>query len=179
MKIPTLRLLLFPLVAASLCAAPPARATPPSGGSDAPSTPSSSSDDQEDEFQSVGIGRHAHAYLGVVLDLNDLPVSGAYVKLFVDGELSGAAVTEADGTYQLQATYDEALDATVLLWFTAPDRSLVSKEIVLAESKACKQYGIISPCVPRAVVTPGRRFRVYLFDPASRVRELNELGCLP
>jgi hypothetical protein len=67
----------------------------------------------------------------------------------------------------------------VLLWFAAPDHSLMTKEIVIHESRTSVQNGIISACVPRAPLRPGRQFRVYLFDPASRTKELSELDCLP
>jgi hypothetical protein len=49
---------------------------------------------------------------------------------------------------------------------------------VIQESKASVAAGLISRCVPRAPLTPGRQFRVYLFDPESRNKELAELNCL-
>jgi hypothetical protein len=53
------------------------------------------------------------------------------------------------------------------------------KELVLQESKASAAAGLISKCVPRAAITPGRQFKVYLFDPATRNKELAESDCLP
>ena len=88
-----------------------------------------------------------------------------------------SAVTKL--VYDLRAPYDPSSDATVLLWFSAPDHSLMTKAIVIHESRVSVQNGIISACVPRAPLTPGRQFRVYLFDPASRTKELSELDCLP
>jgi len=38
---------------------------------------------------------------------------------------------------------------------------------------------LISRCVPRAELIPGRQFRVYLFDSSNRNKDLAELNCLP
>jgi hypothetical protein len=53
------------------------------------------------------------------------------------------------------------------------------KELVIQESRASLENGLISKCVPRATLSPGRQFRVYLFDSDSRNKELAESGCLP
>lgn len=152
------------------------------------SQPSGSSDTQEStsgtptgvqEFQGLGINRHVTSFSGIVLDVNDIAVPGVQVKLFIDGETAGTALTDGNGFYEIKAAYNSGADATVILWFSTPDRSFVPKEIVLQESKASQQNGIISACVPRAQVTHGRQFRVYLFDLATRIKELSELGCLP
>ena len=132
-----------------------------------------------DEYQSLGISRRLTAFSGTVLDVNDHPVAGVEVKLFVDGTTVGSAVTEGTGFYDLRAPYDPTADATVLLWFVSPDHALMPKMLVLQESRACKEQSIISTCVPRATVTPGHQFRVYLFDPQTRNKELSELDCLP
>jgi hypothetical protein len=97
----------------------------------------------------------------------------------VDGAPVGSAVTEGTGYYDLRAPYDPTADATVLLWFMAPDHVLMPKMLVLQESRACKEQSIISACIPRASLTPGHQFRVYLFDPQTRNKELSELDCLP
>jgi hypothetical protein len=132
-----------------------------------------------EEFQGLGVDRRLAAFSGNVLDVNDRPVVGVQVKLFLDGQLAGAAVTEGSGYYDIKTPYDTAADVTALLWFVAPDHSLAPKELVLKESKASRENGLISPCVPRADYIPGRQFRVYLFDTQSRNKELAELNCLP
>jgi hypothetical protein len=131
------------------------------------------------DFQSLGVSRRVTSFTGTVLDVADHPLSGVEVKLFMDGQLAGASVTEGTGHYELRAPYDPNTDATVLLWLVSPDRTLVPKMVVLRESRACVEHALISPCVPRATVTPGRQFRVYLFDAQSRNKELAELNCLP
>jgi hypothetical protein len=68
---------------------------------------------------------------------------------------------------------------TVLLWFETHERGLMAKELVIRESKASLANALISKCVPRAAFTPGRQFRVYMFDPTSRNKELAEADCLP
>jgi hypothetical protein len=88
-------------------------------------------------------------------------------------------VTEGNGYYDLKAPYDPSDDITVLLWFVAPDRALMPKELVIRESKASLAHGLISRCVPRASLTPGHQFRIYLFDNESRNKELAESNCLP
>jgi hypothetical protein len=52
------------------------------------------------------------------------------------------------------------------------------KEVVLRESKISREHNLISRCVPRTAYTPGRQFRIYLFDPANRNKELAELDCV-
>jgi hypothetical protein len=131
------------------------------------------------EFQGLGIDRRMAAFSGTVLDVNDRPVVGVEVKLFLDGQLAGTAVTDGSGHYDLKAPFDTAADITALLWFVAPDRTLAPKELVIHESKACRENALISPCVPRVELLPGHQFRIYLFDSQSRNKELTELNCLP
>lgn len=177
---PNLRLLglvaLFLLVPCPSSAAPPV-STP--GNESSAGSPAVAPDPKVNEYQSLGISRRLTLFSGTVLDVNDHPVPGAEVKLFVDGTPVGSAVTEGSGYYDLRAPYDPTADATVLLWFVAPDHTLMPKMLVLQESRACKEQSIISSCVPRATVTPGHQFRVYLFDPQTRNKELSELDCLP
>jgi hypothetical protein len=144
-----------------------------------PNVGSPSSQPTPREFQGLGIDRRLTVFSGSVLDVNDRPVSGVQVKLFLDGQLAATAVTDGTGFYDIKAPYDASADITVLLWFVAPDRSLAPKELVIRESKASRENGLISPCVPRANLLPGRQFRVYLFDSQSRNKELAELNCLP
>lgn len=178
MKRPNLRLLGFltPMaLAATLAQAAPGNSPPPGSSPQAPYTDQS----KIEEYQSLGIDRHLTAYTGVVLDVGDHPISGVEVKLFADGQPLGTTRTDGSGAYQLQVPLDVSADVTVLLWFTAPDHALMQKELVLKESKASLANGLISRCVPRATVLPGRQFRVYLFDPTSRNKELSGLDCLP
>jgi hypothetical protein len=130
------------------------------------------------EFQSLGISRPVSTFEGIVLDINDRAIPNVQVKLFVDGNMIGSATSDGGGIYQLRAIYDLTADNTALLWFMAPDRSLVAKEVVLRESKASRENQLISRCVPRTAFTPGRQFRIYLFDPANRNKELAELDCI-
>lgn len=174
---PNLRLL-GPIVSILLsahvaAAAPPTTSPSESGPSDA------NKDPEVREYQSLGIDKRVTLFSGTVLDVNDRPVPGVEAKLFMDGALIASAMTEGDGGYDLEALYDSSVDATVLLWFVAPDRSLTPKELVLQESRASLDQGLISPCVPRAKVFPGRQFRIYLFDSQNRNKELAELNCLP
>ena len=157
-----------------------ASAAPPKGtGSTPTETTGSSLQDKIEEIQSLGVDRQLASFAGTVLDINDRPLVNVQVKLFIDGQLVGTALTEANGYYDLRTPYDPAQDTTVLLWFAAHERGLMDKELVIRESKACLENGLISRCVPRAAFTPGRQFRVYMFDPASRNKELAEADCLP
>jgi hypothetical protein len=131
------------------------------------------------EMKTIGVDRQLASFAGMVLDVNNRPQANVQVKLFIDGELVGRAVTEGNGYYDLKAPYDPSDDITVLLWYVAPDRTLMPKELVIRESKACLANGLISKCVPRATLTPGHQFRIYLFDNESRNKELAESGCLP
>jgi hypothetical protein len=131
------------------------------------------------EMKTIGVDRQLASFAGMVLDVNNRPLADVQVKLFIDGELAGGAVTEGNGYYDLKAPYDPSDDITVLLWFVAPDRALMPKELVIRESKASLAHGLISRCVPRASLTPGHQFRIYLFDNESRNKELAESNCLP
>ena len=131
-----------------------------------------------DEMQGISDGRLA-TFAGTVLDINDQPVSHVIVDLFVDGEMAGTTTTDGVGTYQISVPYDTHSDTTVLLWYVPQSGRLLPKELVIRESKACLANGLISRCVPRAEFLPGRQFRVYLFDPGSRNKDLAELNCLP
>ena len=165
---------LFLLTAGPAGAAPPS--TPPPGTSNE----SPSADTRRiEEYQGLGIDRRLTPFTGTVLDVNDRPVSGVQVKVFSDGQELVSGSTDGSGVYDLRAPYDVSSDATVLLWFAAPERSLMTKEIVIHESRTSVANGLISRCIPRAPLTPGRQFRVYLFDPTSRNKELAELDCLP
>jgi len=158
----------------------PAQAAPPSSFPPGSSNESPSADTRRiEEYQSLGLDRRLTPFTGTVLDVNDHPLSGVQVKVFNNGQELVSGITDGDGAYDLRAPYDPASDATVLLWFAAVDHSLMTKEIVIHESRVSVQNGLISACVPRAPLTPGRQFRVYLFDPASRTKELSELDCLP
>ena len=163
-----------------IASALPAAASGPIGpGSSTPDLrPPIDNREGQPEFQSLGISRPFSIFQGVVLDINDHPVPNVQVKLFVDGEMVASALTDGNGAYDLRAIYDYAADNTALMWYVAPDRSLMSKEVVLRESKESRANQLISRCIPRASYTPGRQFRVYLFDPANRNKELSELDCL-
>jgi hypothetical protein len=165
------------LLAGIAAAAPPTGSTSPPPGSDRAIGPNLQ--DRIEEFQSIGVDRQLASFAGTVLDINDRPIASVQVKLFIDGQLVGTALTGTNGYYDLRTPYDPAQDVTVLLWFTAHERGVMPKELVIRESKSCLANGLISKCVPRADFTPGRQFRVYLFDPASRNKELAEADCLP
>ncbi|HEX5030974.1 MAG TPA: carboxypeptidase-like regulatory domain-containing protein [Candidatus Eisenbacteria bacterium] len=163
-----------------LLATGPVQAAPPSASPPGTSNSSPSADRRRiEEYQSLGIDRRLTPFTGTVLDVNDRPISGVQVKVFHEGQELVSGITDGSGVYDLRAPYDPNSDATVLLWFAAADHSLMTKEIVIHESRVSVENGLISRCVPRAPLTPGRQFRVYLFDPASRTKELSELECLP
>ena len=155
-----------------------AHAAPPGTSSGVPGTDPAQFQSPVQEFQSLGIDRRLASFAGTVLDVSDRPVPGVQVQLFVDGQVAGSGTTDGNGFYDIRVPYDSNADATVILWYVAPERLLMPKEIVLKESKASAAAGLISRCVPRATVTPGKQFRVYLFDPESRNKELAELDCL-
>jgi len=141
--------------------------------------PSRNREPRVDELKTLGVDRQLANFAGTVLDISNRPIGNVQVKLFINGEVAGRALTESNGSYELRAAYDPANDATVLLWFVAPDRTLMPKELVIQESKVSISNGLISKCVPRAELTPGHQFRIYLFDTESRNKELAESGCLP
>ncbi len=166
----------------SLClAAAPASAAPPAVTRTTEQAPQVPGRDGRriEEPQTIGIDQHLTTFAGNVLDLNDKPVAGTRVDLYVDGDRTGSAVTSSDGHYELVAHYDYRSDATVILWYVPVDRTLLPKAVVLSESKATRENELISPCLPRATITPGHQFRVYLFDLPNRIKELSESNCLP
>ncbi|HSQ58970.1 MAG TPA: carboxypeptidase-like regulatory domain-containing protein, partial [Acidobacteriota bacterium] len=142
---------------------PAVQAAPPtgSGSSTEPRPPFDERAGSGTDFQSLGISRPVTAFEGLVLDINDRPVPNVQVKLFVDGNQVGSALTDERGTYDLRAIYDMNEDTTALLWFVAPERALMPKEVVLRESKTTLVNQLISRCVPRTAYTPGRQFRIY------------------
>ena len=157
-----------------------ALAAPPSGntsGTDI-SNPLVNKSGLPPELQTLGISRPISIFEGIVLDINERPLPGVTVQLFDDGALVGSAVTDGGGIYDLRAVYNLNDDTTSLLWFVAPERSFMPKELVLRESKASQENKLISRCVPRTAYLPGHQFKVYLFDPANRNKELAELDCL-
>ena len=161
-----------------LLAAGTAHAAPPGTSGSGTTTDPTQYQQPIREFQGLGIDRRLTSFAGTVLDVGDRPIPGVEVKLFVDGQLAGNAVTDGNGFYDIRAPYDSNADATAMIWYVAPERSLMPKEIILKESRASVAAGLISRCVPRATLTPGKQFRVYLFDPESRNKELAELDCL-
>ncbi len=132
-----------------------------------------------DEYQGLGVDRQLAVFAGTVLDINDNPIDNVIVDLFIDGELAGSAITEGSGTYEIKVPYDSSGDTTVLLWYVPQNRGLLPKELVIRESKVSRANGLISRCVPRAELLPGRQFRVYLFDSSNRNKDLAEMNCLP
>ena len=165
---------IFLSLAVSAAAAPPTG----SGSSINPTPPLDNRAGSPPEFQSLGISRPISIFEGTVLDINDRAVPNVLVQLFDDGELLASATTDGSGIYDLRAVYNLNDDTTSLLWFVTPDRAFMPKELVLRESKASLENHLISRCVPRTAYAPGRQFRVYLFDPANRNKELAELDCL-
>jgi hypothetical protein len=165
---------LLTAAALSLATGPAQAAPPPDGIQSLPRGVK-----RAEETQSIGIDPHQAIFVGTVLDVDDKPVSAVTVELFVDGERAGSATTSPDGYYELRTRYDYREDATVLLWYTPSDRTLLPKALVLNESRASRDYRLISPCIPRAKFTPGHQFKVYLFDPANRAKELEEMHCMP
>jgi hypothetical protein len=159
--------------------APAALAAPPAGGSGANRDLDSGRQPKIEEMKTLGVDRQLASFAGTVLDVNNRPIGGVQVSLFMAGEVVGRAVTDAGGNYELRAAYDPTNDVTVLLWFVAQDRTLMPKELVIQESKASLENGLISKCVPRASLSAGHQFRIYLFDSDSRNKELAETGCLP
>ena len=164
-----------PLTALPALAAPPAT----SGTLIGPRLPRSQNARSTEELQGLGVDRQLAVFTGTALDINDRPVENTIVDLFIDGKLAGTATTDGAGVYEIKVPYDTYSDTTVLLWFVPQSRSLLPKEIVIRESKASQANGLISRCVPRAELLPGHQFRVYLFDTASRNKDLAELDCLP
>jgi len=176
---PNLRLLVFFTIFSLAPGFSLAAPSVPAPGIDPNLTPGAQPPSRVQEFQGLGIDRRLAVFSGNVLDVNDRPVTGVQVKVFMDGQLAGTAITDGMGYYDLKAPYDAAADITVLLWFVSPDHSLTPKELVIRESKVSKENALISACVPRADLLPGRQFRVYLFDSQSRNKELAEMNCLP
>jgi hypothetical protein len=131
------------------------------------------------EFQGLGVDRQLTSFAGTVLDVSDHPLDKVLVQLFVDGDVAGSALTDPSGFYEIKIPFDSRSDTTVLLWFVPLERTLLPKEIVIRESRASQMNGLISRCVPRATLTPGHQFRVYLFDPVNRNKDIAELNCLP
>ncbi len=177
-----LRILVL-FAAAAVLASPTLAAAPPSSGvtGGQPAEPGSRNPSSKpaQEFQGLGIDRQLTTFAGTVLDIGDHPLSNVLVQLFVDGVLAGTTLTDGTGFYEMKIPYDPHSDTTALLWYVPLDRSLVPKELVIRESKVSQANGLISRCVPRADFTPGRQFRVYLFDPGNRNKDLAELNCLP
>ena len=161
-----------------LALAVPATAAPPVGTGIPRDPPPPREKTTPTDFQTLGISKPISVFEGTVLDINDRPIPNVLVQLFDDGELLGSATTDGGGIYDLRAVYNINDDATSLLWFVTPDRAFTAKELVLRESKASIENHLISPCVPRTSYLPGRQFRVYLFDPVNRNKELAELDCL-
>ena len=131
------------------------------------------------EYQGLGVGRQLATFAGTVLDINDRAIANVLVDLFIDGALAGTATTEGSGYYEISVPYDPRGDTTVLLWYVPRDRVLLPKELVIRESKVSQANTLISRCVPRATLTPGHQFRVYIFDSTNRNKDLAELNCLP
>ncbi len=161
---------------AALAAAPSNPGTRPGPGTEA--SPEKVNKTIE-EYRGLGMDHQMAVFAGTVLDVTERAVEDVIVDLFVDGELAGSAVTDAAGSYEIKVPYDYRGDTTVLLWYVPQSRSLLPKELVIRESRASQANGLISRCVPRAELLPGRQFRVYLFDAANRNRDLAELNCLP
>src|SRR5712692_7296228 len=137
---PNLRLLLFfasILLSAGLTEAAPPNTNP--ANDENVGSPAFKPPPKIQEYQSLGFDRRLATLSGIVLDLNDHPLSGVQVKLFIDGQLGATAATDAAGHYDIQSAYDPGADVTALLWFVAPDRSLMAKELVLRESKGSRE----------------------------------------
>src|SRR5689334_15802449 len=127
---------LFLLATGPVQAAPPS--SPPGSSNESPAFDTR----HAEEYQSLGLDRRLTPFTGTVLDVNEHPIPGVQVKVFNDGQELVSGITNADGVYDLRAPYDPSSDATVLLWFAAADHSLMTKEIVIHESRASVRNGI-------------------------------------
>src|SRR6266850_3551048 len=109
--------------------ASPASAAAPSNSGSLPGSRSDSRPDKAnksvEEYQGLGMDRQLAVFAGTVLDVAECPVEDVMVDLFVDGELSGSAVTDGAGAYEIKVPYDYRGDTTVLLWFVPQSRSLL------------------------------------------------------
>lgn len=164
---------------AALTAAPALAAAPTTGRPSQRAEPRPQNPKPIDEYQGLGVDRQLGVFTGTVLDIADRPIENVIVDLFVDGELAGTALTEGNGFYEIRVPYDTHSDTTVLLWYVPQSRALLPKELVIRESRVSQANSLISPCVPRATLLPGRQFRVYLFDSTNRNKDLAEMNCLP
>jgi hypothetical protein len=115
---------------------------------------------------------------GLVSDQYKKPLTGAQVKLFVDGIMVASVIADAGGFYNLKYPIDIGKDKTIVLWYVAPTSDWVSKAVVLKESKAALAAGLISPCIPRVDVKPFLEFNVQMVDVATRNKQLAQSGCL-
>jgi hypothetical protein len=167
------------LAAVLLFSAALAEAAPPTTPGTTDQTGAGRSARRAQEIQSIGSDPMFTTFAGTVLDVGDKPVQGTEVSLFLDGERAASTMTGPDGYYELKCRYDYRADVTAMLWYVPSDRSLLPKAVVINESKVSQENQLISPCVARANFTPGHQFRVYLFDPANRIKELQETSCLP
>ncbi len=164
----------------ALTALPALAAAPASSGTlIGPRLPRPQNTRSIEELQGLGVDRQLAVFAGTALDINDRPVENTIVDLFIDGKLAGTTTTDGTGSYEIKVPYDTYSDTTVLLWYVPQSRALLPKELVVRESKVSQANGLISRCVPRAELLPGHQFRVYLFDAASRNKDLAELNCLP
>ncbi len=169
--------LLALLVPAAFAAPPLPGSGPPGPGSDIGTQPEQTKPPRE--YQGLGVGQQLTSFAGTVLDVNDHLLAGVQVKLFVDSQIVGTITTDANGFYEIKTPFNAYDDTTVLLWYVSPDRTLLPKSLVIRESKVSQENSLISKCVPRATLTPGRQFRVYVFDPANRNKDVAETNCLP
>lgn len=171
---------LLALLVPAASATPPVMSPDPSGsGSGSDIDTQSTPPNTPREYQGLGVAQPLTSFAGTVFDVHDQTLAGVQVKLFVDGQLVGFVTTEGNGFYEIKAPFNPYEDTTALLWYASPDRTLLPKSLVIRESKVSQENGLISKCVPRATLTPGRQFRVYLFDTATRNKDIAEWNCLP
>jgi hypothetical protein len=116
---------------------------------------------------------------GLVTDVNNNPMAGVNVALFVGGLEQQGAVTDTSGAFSMTQALDLAADETVVMWFTPPrGMGYVREIVVLKESKASAEGGHYGPCVTRAVLSPSTYIEVKILDQASNAKRIEDLGCM-
>jgi hypothetical protein len=126
----------------------------------------------------VAYARTEGVLTGKVTSAAGAPLAGVKVKLFEEGFLLNETTTGADGSYELNVDYLPDIDWTVMVWYVAPNPSLLPEILILRESLKSKELGLWSPCLPRLELRRTMSFDVTLMAEEKKLEQMTTMDCM-
>ena len=115
--------------------------------------------------------------MGKVTNLAGAGMAGAVVKLFADGELVEAGLTNSSGDFELDLPLNMETDETVVMWFVPSTDKYLMQCVVAKKSSVATQHGLFGRCVTQVGLQAQMRVDVSLMTEEEAVASIKARGC--